>query len=190
MLKIAIHGKKNSGKNTLANLLQERFERQSLKVQQFSLAEPIKNAFNQMFTVPSEWLNGASHLRESLLPGYVNKENLPLSVRDVLMDVAKLGRSYNIDIWANKTLNNIASSKADVSIITDFRFQNEMHLFKANNFKLIKIFRASNSLSNDISEIDLDNFTDQFDYLFDNNGSLEDLKLQANKVKLLDNMAL
>src|SRR5208283_2965011 len=115
MYKIAISGKANTGKNTLANLLQDETCKRDDKVyiakhgivglknfyaKTMAFADPIKEIVMVMFpNANKECLYGPSKGRAELIPGAF-KNGEPVTYRQALFDIGtELGRGYNDKIW-------------------------------------------------------------------------------------------
>ena len=66
MIKIAISGKANSGKNTLAKLIKQELKQQSINSCKFlAFADPIKKMSLIAFPdIPKKWLYGSSNYRD------------------------------------------------------------------------------------------------------------------------------
>lgn len=180
VIKIAIHGKANSGKDTLAKILAAKLESKTrhpgpgLKL---AFADPIKEIAEIMFPqVPRDVWWGPSPLRSTVIDEAYDSDGNKLTARRLLTDLGKKGRKYNQNIWINAVLHKIKENLGFV-VISDLRFKNEFAALKENNFFLIKLVRKSNiSKSKDESEVDLDDVSnDNFDYLINNDKSLEDL---------------
>lgn len=187
MKKIAIAGKSKSGKNTVASLIEESMM-STHQIRIFSFADPIKEICKIMFpTVTGEQLWGPSQLRERKIPT-AQYHGGDLSVRQVLLDVGKLGRSYNQDCWARATIGKIhAWDEGDdrkIAIIADLRFKNEMEALKREGYRLIRVYRPQIiSTSRDISEVDLDDVADdEFDAVVWNDGGLEELTKRVERL--------
>ena len=203
MVKFAISGKANSGKNTTASLLGLIYTthindliKASLSTKASSLgsiytghinstnfkilgfADPIKEMIMKMYpTTNPDILWGASELRKTLIP------NSPITYRTLLTDIGKLGRGYNVNVWVDATISmsNMYSDVGNVPIISDCRFKNEFFTLKKEGFFLIRVIRPNNpqnpNISQDISETDLDDISDSmFDTVLINDSSIEDLK--------------
>lgn len=82
-------------------------------------------------------------------------------------------RIIHPDIWVNATMTNFDAFAN--RIITDCRFPNEADAIKDRGGINIRVNRLSNKESVDLheSEIALDNYA--FDYVVDNNGTIEEL---------------
>jgi hypothetical protein len=83
------------------------------------------------------------------------------------------------DIWVNSLLSQ--HRPFDYWCCTDVRFVNESEGIRKLGGLVIRINRNTNSTDTHLSETALDNYTD-WDYVIDNNGTLEELK---EKVKIM-----
>jgi hypothetical protein len=90
------------------------------------------------------------------------------------------------NIWVNALFADYdTSSNYDSNwIITDVRFPNEVQAIKDKGGIVIKINRDSDVVDNHSSETALDNY-DGFDFVVDNNGSIDDLT--NNLIKIINN---
>jgi hypothetical protein len=90
------------------------------------------------------------------------------------------------NIWVNALFADYdTSSNYDSNwIITDVRFPNECQAIKNRGGIVIKINRDSDVVDNHSSETALDNY-DGFDFVVDNNGSIDDLT--NNLIKIINN---
>jgi len=165
---IAIHGKKGSGKNTIANIIN--------KDNQFvitAFAEPIKNEIIRIFKLKNE----------DEYDEFKRKEFNELNVngRRIVREIGMLMRSYD-ETQFIKYVDNIISKNKNV-IITDLRFQNELVYLKVlKDIIFIKVKRDEDN-DNHISEQEFDD--KYFNYIIDNKGSLEDLEKELNSIKEL-----
>lgn len=184
-IKIAISGKANSGKNTVATLLSHHLKYRGtdlLDTQIFAFADPIKEMVMKMLPMTDRrTLWGPSELRMTKIP------NSDLTYRQMLLDLGKLGRSYDPNIWINATVH-MANSFAvtGASLIADVRFKNEFQAMKSEEFFLIRVVRPNSiptSTSDDVSEIDLDDIPDSvFNCVLVNDGSMAELQEKTKKI--------
>lgn len=196
MQKVALCGKANSGKNTTATLIAESLgELWASKTLAF--ADPIKEMLLQMFPwADRECLYGPSKLRNNIIPDSFDKNDNPLIYRQVLIDLGRQGREYRADHWVRvfdhriramlPSTGLIATAK-DTSlktiIVTDVRYRNEFEYLKENGYYQIKILRNSDVVINDSSETSQDQIKiHEYDFVLDNNGSLEDLNKNIKKI--------
>lgn len=171
-MKIAISGKAKTGKDTLAIELAKNNPGLSF----CGFADSIKHAANEMFPqMDKNNLWGESSLREEKIPG------TGVSYRQALLDIGKLGRSYDPDFWIKNTFNRIANQNN--IIIKDLRFVNEYNFLKEKGSFLVRIKRKDHSVINDVSDTEQDNLTDDmFDFIIENDKNLAFL---YEKAKLL-----
>lgn len=155
---VLINGKARSGKDTVAQLLKEHFERRGLKVAIRPNAEAVKNVAKCIF--------GWNEIKDT-------------KGRQLLLDITQAGYNYDPYFWEHKNEHRMKGN--DIYIIPDWRYQSTFNYFNLrNNVITINVENENREnigkLSNHSSETGLDNFL--FDYFIDNNGSLEDLQEQ------------
>lgn len=210
--KVALCGKANSGKNTTAKLLSnvilekkephtdyEIARHTNYDVAMFAFADPIKEIVMTMFPwADKECLYGASKLRSNIIPNAFDKEGVPLTYRQALIDLGTQGRQYNPNHWVdlfNYRLKNAPQRIYDCSdmildyidrkliICTDVRFKNEFVYLKSKDFFIIKIIRNSDVIINHKTETEQDLIDiKDFDFVLDNNGTLDDLNKNVSTV--------
>jgi len=190
MLKIAICGKANSGKNTLSKLLFQELVEQTdswQTVEYIAFADPIKEMARLMFPkLPRKYLFGSSKYRSEIVPGAF-KDGQPLTIRQLLIDLGTgVGRAYNETTWLDTfdhTFKKAEKSNKDLIVVTDVRFKNEFEHLKKMEFKLIRLVRDTVSKINHSTETNQDFIKDEeFDFVVENNGSLKELE---NKVSII-----
>ena len=85
------------------------------------------------------------------------------------------------DIWFDPIVVGTSGIRKSNWIITDTRFPNEADRVKKEGGILIRINREGLQYDNHTSETALDNY-EGFDYVVDNNGSLEDLETKIKNI--------
>ena len=190
MIKIAICGKANSGKNTVSRLLTKEIRARKAKkyssVNYIAFADPIKEIARTIFPIiPKKHLYASSKYRSEIIPE-AYKNGQPLSVRQLLIDIGTNAREYNEAVWLNafdETYKSV-SKYTDIVIVPDLRFENEFNFLKSKDFFIIKIHRNNNStIINHMSETSQDAIPDSdFDYVLYNNGSMLDLKTEVYNI--------
>lgn len=173
MLIIAISGKAESGKDTLAKFIARGYIHGVVEIKHF--ADEVKYVAKNVFG----W-NGEKDVKG----------------RDLLQMIGDGGRAYNSEIWVDKFLSQVeisCASGVDVLIVPDTRYENELYNLSkwaeknCCDFCAIRIERPNhkNSLTEwqkvNSSEVALDDYTD-WDYTIDNKGSLNDLLASAEYV--------
>lgn len=184
---IGIAGKKQSGKNTVANILRSLtinlpidndiidfvknrlIDTKSLdlysKYKTASFAYPIKICASLMLNIPVEAFE-SEDFKKQVIPEF------GITYRQFLQKLGtEVGRNIHPDIWVNYVIKQIGNKP---TIITDVRFKNECDAIKNNNGLLICVKRNNNIIDTHLSEVELDEYTD-FDYIIDNRGSIDEL---------------
>jgi len=179
MLKIAIVGKANSGKDTLAEAISHLLSLKEIKTKQVALADPIKKIIKIMYPETDNYiLYGPSDNRKKIIPNSF-LDGQPLTYRKLLQNLGTdVGRSYNENIWLDIVKHKLkrAKNKYGAFIVKDCRLKNEFDYLKRNDFYMIKIFRDNQLNLNHQSETEQDHIrTDEFNSAISNNGSLQDL---------------
>ena len=168
---ILISGKAGVGKTTVGDFLDEFLSKVPLNVTSIGFADDLKRVAKGDFN----W-DGRKNLKG----------------RRLLQQIGFIGREYDKNIWVEKLLGDLDSASIffpDITIIDDWRFLNEAEYFEEGLYDLFKINVVSEirgglrgGLGEDISEIELDNYT-KFDYIVKNNfTNLEDLKKECEKL--------
>lgn len=198
MFKVSISGKANTGKNTLSTLLVDELTRIGDRAQDkgnaifeewcgdeeiIAFADPIKEMIRQMFPrIPRKYLFGASKYRAEEIPGAL-KDGKPLTVRQCLIDLGTAARVYNDRCWINAfdvRLEKAKNNGSDIVVVTDTRFRNEFDHLKKLGFYHIRLVRESDVMINHISDTGQDSIKDhEFDYVVNNNATLNDLKKEV-----------
>lgn len=164
---IGLTGKKRSGKDTSAQILQEYYETQNLKVERFAFAGPLKEAVRVIFF--PELIEIKDDIKELPVKKYDNR-----TPRQMFQYIGDRCRDYDIDIFLKNMLTRINNSNADIKIVTDIRYDNEAQLVKNIGGTIIKIERETNSKDNHSSEMGIDSTF--IDFSIQNNSDIEKLK--------------
>jgi len=186
---ILIHGKRTSGKDTLALLIKNHYESQNLQVKSMAFAYATKVGYCTKNNID---LN-------RMLNDYIFKE----SHRDGLLDYFLTNK--NFEWYAEYVYKHIEkeSDNFDVFIIPDLRIKSHLNYFKElmksesfkNKYKCTFIhIEASEETKlkrgwikkqcdSDFTETDLDDYNG-FDIVINNNDSIEDLNNSIKKYLL------
>ncbi len=173
---IAISGKANSGKNTVAKILFDELEIDELGRVTAAFADPIKEGLLKLYpTASRECLWGSSALRAEIIPG------TNVTYRQVLLDLGAQARRYDEDHWVKILLATRENAAADAFIVSDLRFPNEFEALK-DKFFTIRIRRPHELQLSDVSETSQDKLPDSaFDFVIDNNSTLDALRTQCKE---------
>lgn len=186
MHKIAICGKANSGKDTVAKIISKILCPENECTVQLAFAEPIKKIAHTMFPqLPEEYLYGSSKYRSEIIPN-AYKDGHPLTIRQLLIDIGTSARSYNKNIWIDALLHKlkeVSKDKPQLVIIADVRFKNEYNALKKQGFHQIKLYRDAHTKIAHESETEQDGILDsQFNSILYNNGTLNELKNNVQQI--------
>ena len=103
---------------------------------------------------------------------------LDITVRELLQKFGTAIRNEVCDdFWVKACLNNL--EKGDDYLITDVRFKSEAKGIKDLEGILLRVNREGAGAGKHISEVDLDDYS--FDYVINNDGSMEDLLLKVKE---------
>lgn len=99
--------------------------------------------------------------------------------RRFLQDLGKVARAYNKDVWAKMVACKITFKLADIIVITDWRFPNELDVLRKYfpDIVTVRITGRQTDLgenSKDVSEHSLDHFVT--DYTISNDSDLDSFK--------------
>lgn len=195
---IVISGKKNVGKDTLADGIIASLQANGYTAKKVSFADPLKQACHIIFGIPLDdmyTLEGkekATHLRWNRISGNIREQFLVddgieptgfLTVREVLQLVGTQLFRQQIDenVWACAPFK---INDVDFVVVSDCRYPNELQAAKDAGAYTIRISR--DGLPNEdthISERALDGVLDsQFNIIVKNNGSLRGLRKLADDI--------
>ena len=108
---------------------------------------------------------------------------LNMTVRELLQKFGTAIRNEVCDdFWVKACLKDYDESQN--WIISDVRFKSEIEGIKQFNNITLRINNSSAGAGNHISEVDLDNY--KFDYVINNNSSLEDLLFKVKEFCLIN----
>lgn len=186
MLKIALTGKANSGKNTVSGLLCSAACSEEQGFVHLAFADPIKEMAQILFPqLPHKYLYGSSKYRSEVIPNAF-KDGETLTVRQLLIDLGTSAREYNPRIWIDilhHRFNVAQKENPHIIIISDVRFKNEFEFLKGLGFYQIRLYRNEHTKIDHDSETDQDTIQDnQFDCILHNNSTLPNLKESIESV--------
>lgn len=169
---LLLSGKAGSGKDTCANLL--------TNWHRLAFADALKDYASKHFKIPRTFFDTQEGKKQINAIGISNRE--------LLIQIADKYRKEDPDFWARIVSNQIDKYNGNV-VITDFRFPNEFnYLFGRHSgthtLKTLRVERDACCKYNCQSETSLDNYT--FDFKVNNNGSIDDIGKELNKIIFLN----
>lgn len=161
---VGISGRKRSGKDHFADYLVEHFG-----FEKYPLAEPIKESAAEIFLFNDEQLYGDKKEEED--PYW------KVTPRKVLQEMGTnfFREEFDEEVWTTSLYHKLALELPRKVVIPDIRFPNEVKAVHRWNGKVVRIdaYERLDNSDDHRSETALDGF-DNFDWIMDNNGSLEE----------------
>ena len=178
---ILISGKKRSGKNTLGNMLEDRFNSMGYSAIQESFAFPLKDHVVNCFYDYITLVNSRTDDDELHIKPF--DDNKTAATRLFLQNFGTDFVRKQIDplFWIKCAQKEVQKSMADVIIFTDCRFLNELLSFETEDVIKIRINRGNGFGDSHSSETELDDY-ERFDYIIENDKSLVKLSNTASEV--------
>lgn len=194
---IGISGKKGSGKDTVAKLIND-YVSHKYNFHIAAYADNLKEICSIIIAEPLAVFYDEYKKENHLIPKqfWINGE--PTTPRQFLQHIGTelfRDKSGIANIWINSLF---ATYKGGNLIITDVRFSNEVKAIKERGGIVIRVNRNLSNTDLHKSETELDDFT--FDFTIDNNSSLDNLRRnvisicqalkleKTNQVSLFDTM--
>lgn len=167
---IGVHGLAQSGKDTAAWRLIKIIHSMNWKTEKF--AKPVYEICSILSQTP---VYEIENKKNEIIPGW------DITYREMLIQIGMGGRKYNERIWIDHLFKRVDHNVVNL-IITDVRFLNEVEEIKKSGGVVIKIDRDIDPIENDHgSESELLNFN-EFDFIINNNGTLDELELKLNEL--------
>jgi len=195
---IIVSGKARHGKDTFASFLKDEFESTGENnLPLLALASVIKNCLREDFDMNDEQLYGK--LKEVPDTRYPKFQHYAVDIltpgmpaikywtpRELMQEYGEFFRHIQPTFWVNKLLKYCTDNNIIYAIVTDARFPNEIDTIKREHKVIhIRIIRSEADLITNPyhnSETALDNYQD-VDYIIENDGTLDDLRNKAIKIK-------
>jgi hypothetical protein len=176
---IGISGLKNSGKNTVANIIQEIHP----QTEQFAWADKVKEAtliLNPYLIIFDEY-EPSSLLSEVTHHGWDKVKQCP-EVRQFVQHLGTdVGRKmFGEDVWINALLPQISHHRDRIVLITDVRFENELQTIIGLGGFNIQVTRPGHISDGHDSEQELPPY--YFDHLLRNDSSLPELSVDVTNI--------
>ena len=175
---IGISGKKRSGKTMVANMFKTMFS-STIKVTIMSLAEPLKQECKKKYKLTDAQVYGKDKEKVFKKVVIINRQKCD-TARKVMQVYGQWKRELDKNYWVEKLIKKVDAFRrlnlADMVIIDDVRFINEVNIISQNYGVLLRVQRVMEtyekifvSEDQDFSETALDHYH-QFDFHFINQG--------------------
>lgn len=191
---IGISGKAGAGKDTCANILAKHYITKGLVSQILYFADPLKQTLITDFGLLYQQVYGTQEDKNTLtvykwsdMPGVIimdkdgnnpicpiNYPEIKVLREDSYMTAREFMEYYGTNImrkiknnyWADKTRDRIVAAAADLVLIPDTRFINEVEVIKKLGGIVVRLTRGDYN-NKHISNTALDNY-EKFDIVLDN----------------------
>ena len=186
---ISITGKIGSGKDTIADIIMQYTPYHDWEIKKF--AGKLKVIAEILSGVPKINFEDQEFKKQDMGPEW------GMTYRDLLQKLGTeaMRNGLHENVWVNALFADYGANTVAIGtnefnitetdelpnwIITDCRFPNELEAVKTHKGITIKVIRDSGNTigTTHASETALDDYT-EWDYVVDNNGSIEDLKTQV-----------
>jgi hypothetical protein len=183
---LGFSGKAYSGKDTAANMALQRLIELGFGVYPLHMANPLKEAVAAIFDLSPEQLHGSKKAETDIFWGRTPRQILQLMGTESVRDI------FGQDTWCKAIERRIRRlievHKRPVEpwfTIADIRFPNEAEMVHRLGGKVIRCHCGPSRLEGPAalhaSEVALDEY-EGFDFLLDNTGTLDHLRVQVLKV--------
>lgn len=197
---ISLSGRIGSGKDTVANIIEQVSPSNNWQIKKF--AGKLKDIAELLTGIPKIHFEDQEFKKTSMAPEW------NMTYRDFLQRIGTeaMRNGLHENVWVNALFSDykattiaVGSNEFDITekdvlpnwLITDTRFPNELEAVKQHNGITIKVIRDSGNTVGTLhsSETALDHYTN-WDYVIDNNGSIEDLKAQIFSILEMENLII
>lgn len=139
---IAFAGRKQSGKTTCSEFVANVFEGSGLGTSKvYNFADPLKKDICiNILGLTYDQCYGSDDKKNELVNCYW--DNKQLTAREVMQFIGTdIFRKMQNNVWAEATINKIASENFNLALIADCRFPNEVEAVKNSGGLVIKLTR-------------------------------------------------
>jgi hypothetical protein len=166
---IGVAGKKRSGKDTLADRLEEH------GYEKYGFADNIKRACEEIFDFSDEELWGDKKEEINEYWGFTPRHALQVFGTDLFRD------KFGDDIWIRSLFRDLQNDDPDKVVITDVRFPNEVEAIQKSGGIVVWIDASERLSESDDheSETALDDYLG-FDYTISNNGTKQQFRKKVS----------
>jgi len=178
---IALTGPKGSGKDTVADIIVNRYQH----VTRVAFADPIKTVVQHIFKLDktnNDQYDRIKRSRIEICGGNHETTWKNVDGRHVVREIGMIMRSYDPSQFTKYVSDQIdkALKSSKIFVVTDLRFDNEYIMLKEYGAEIIKILRPEYHYDGHITERGFDDYL--VDRIINNDGSLEALEKQVNTI--------
>lgn len=177
---IALTGPKGSGKDTVADMIVDKYVNQ-YDVSTVAFADPIKKVVQHIFGLDDRTNDEYDQFKRTTLTFDMPRSRMAAAQgRHVVREIGMLMRGYDERQFNDYVSGCFERDPNRLWIVTDMRFDNEYTMLKQYGAKVIKIIRPQYQYDGHITERAFDDHL--VDSILMNDGSLEFLKTRVDIV--------
>ena len=177
---IALTGPKGSGKDTVAELIKQKYNT-FYNIKSIAFADPIKKVVQHIFDLNPLSVDQYDLFKRTTLdyelPGYLSQK---IEGRRVVREIGMMMRQYDEKQFTQYVWKEIAADPNALWIVTDLRFDNEYMMLKQLGAKIVKITRPHYEYDGHITERAFDDHL--VDSILHNDEDLEYLNIRTEAV--------
>ena len=174
---IGITGHKQSGKDTVANYLANKYQ-----FKQYAFANPLKNIARCSFNLTEEQLNGKEKEMKDSYWGYTPRYIMQIIGDLMRNDLTKYMPELKSDFFVKCFQHEYQLSQSNNFVVSDVRFMNEAKIVSESGGMIIKVIRKTADEVKDqhISETEMEKI--KYNFLIKNDETLEELYQKVDKI--------
>ena len=177
---VIVFGTMGTGKSTLTELFAKN---PNTRISNF--ADPVKTAVNAILGIPFDKLYGS---QEDKLTTMAYGKSARHWMQWLGTDICK--KLIDMGVWVDRFIEGVLDSKEDITVVGDGRYPEDEFINLQDKtlgkIQVIGVKIKRDGLDHDLSHISekviANTPDDMFNYVVNNNGSLEDLKARADEI--------
>jgi len=182
---IGIRGFFQSGKDTVASMLEDLFDQDGYDVDTRSFAYNLRVAIMKIFGFSYKYVFSEKFKTDWHNISPIGQPGRKMTGRELLQYFGtEICRVMDSDCWTRSCINEIYYDDIEIAIAKDVRFFSEVQAVRDNGNPsfIIRVERLGHNGDGHQSERELADASGIDDFVIQNNGSIEDLKKKVQQV--------
>jgi len=182
---IGIRGFFQSGKDTIAAIFEETFNKDNYDVDVRSFAHNLRIAIMKIFGFNYTYVFSEEFKTDLHDINPIGQPDKKMTGRELLQYFGtEVCRAMSRDCWSHSCINEIRCDDIGVAIVKDVRFLTEVQAIRnsGNPSFIIRVERPGHNGDGHQSERELADASGIDDFVIQNDGSIEDLKKKVQQV--------
>lgn len=171
---IAISGFRGSGKDTVASIMKHVLDQSGMPADTVAFADPIKKQVQHIFDLNPDSVEQYDDFKRTNV-SYQLPKHLTHNVtgRHIVREIGMLMRSYDENQFVEYVQNKVRNAPETVHIVTDLRFENELHAMMQIGAKIVNVTRPNVNGDGHVTEQGIQ--SNAVDFTVVNDGSFSEL---------------